>query len=122
LLLIWEGQPPHGCQAHWGKTQKHSIIRAAWLTGNRKLAALFAFGIGFLEDPSMSGKLATAFNSYLRNMRRFRTGDTLTRNNAREALRHDLDALIAGLEDEPNWDAADKKAAQWLFEHEDEQL
>ncbi len=70
----------------------------------------------------MSGKLATAFNSYLRNMRRFRTGDTLTRNNAREALRHDLDALIAGLEDEPNWDAADKKAAQWLFEHEDEQL
>ena len=21
LLLIWEGQPPHGCQAHWGRTQ-----------------------------------------------------------------------------------------------------
>jgi hypothetical protein len=20
LLLIWEGQPPHGCQAHWGRT------------------------------------------------------------------------------------------------------
>jgi len=19
LLLIWEGQPPHGCQAHWGR-------------------------------------------------------------------------------------------------------
>ena len=22
LLLIWEGQSPHGCQAHWGRTQR----------------------------------------------------------------------------------------------------
>ena len=70
----------------------------------------------------MSGKLATAFNSYLRNMRRIRTGDIATKNAAREALKADLDALIDGLDDEANWDAADKKAAQWLFEHEDEQL
>ena len=70
----------------------------------------------------MSGKLARAFKSYLRSLRRFRSEDTFTKSQARKALKEDLDNLLAGLDDEANWDAADKKAAQWLFEHEDDQL
>ena len=26
LLLIWEGQPPRGCQAHWGKAQRSGML------------------------------------------------------------------------------------------------
>jgi hypothetical protein len=25
LLLIWEGQPPHGCQAHWQNSTQHPL-------------------------------------------------------------------------------------------------
>jgi len=25
VLDIWEDQPPRGCQAHWGKTQRSSL-------------------------------------------------------------------------------------------------
>jgi hypothetical protein len=25
LLLIWEGQPPHGCQAHWQNSTQHTL-------------------------------------------------------------------------------------------------
>lgn len=70
----------------------------------------------------MSGKLTHAFRSYVRNLRLLKRGSRPEQIAARKALHDDLDALLDGLDDEPNWDETDRKVYEILVKYEDQDL
>jgi len=68
------------------------------------------------------GKLTKAFRLYVRNLRLLKRGSRPEQIEARKALQEDLNRLLDGLDDEPNWDDADRRVYEILVMYEDQEL